>query len=82
MVQAARNGWVILAWNLMSLQLQVILIDSHDQHVPFGIMPIAVLDMWEHSYVPDFGIDRAQYFTWWLARMDWLNPAARLESLK
>ena len=56
-------------------------IDLHEIGVPIFSIPIAALDMWEHAYFADFGLDKEAYVEWWLSKMDWRNPDKRLKNL-
>jgi superoxide dismutase, Fe-Mn family len=46
---ACHNGWAVTAYNTYLKRYMNFLIDGHDCHVPVGIYPIIVLDMWEHA---------------------------------
>jgi superoxide dismutase len=41
-----------------------------------------VLDMWEHAYYADFGLDKEKYVEWFLSRVDWRNPTKRIKALQ
>lgn len=76
-----RNGWVLLSFCTISKELFFNVIDLHDQHVDGFAIPILALDMWEHAYYHDFGLDKEAYVDWFLGRIDWRNPRKRLKNL-
>lgn len=55
------RGWAITCYNLDDGRIQNYLLDSHNDKVPILVIPLLVLDAYEHAYMIDFGIDRAKY---------------------
>ena len=79
--QVSRNGWVLLSFCVITKELFINVIDLHDQKVDAFSIPVLALDMWEHAYIHDFGIDREAYVEWFLGRIDWRNPRKRIRNL-
>tara|TARA_R110002110_G_scaffold152232_8_gene344953 strand:+ start:2808 stop:3506 length:699 start_codon:yes stop_codon:yes gene_type:complete len=77
----SRNGWVLVNYCTKSKMIYIDVIDLHEIGVPIFSIPIAALDMWEHAYFADFGLDKEAYVEWWLSKMDWRNPDKRLKNL-
>lgn len=46
-------------------------IDSHDQQVPAGMLPIIVIDMWEHSFYKDYLKDSKSYLLAMMKQFKW-----------
>lgn len=67
----ARSGWVVCGYSLFLKRLINVTIDSHDQGVPMGLIPILVIDMWEHAYVRDYGSDKKGYLTAMMREISW-----------
>lgn len=68
---AKPNGWAIWGW-AHSLQTFVgFPMRGHDEAVPLGVTPLLVIDCWEHSYLPDFGLDFEQYLAMVWHNMNW-----------
>jgi Fe-Mn family superoxide dismutase len=44
-------------------------------------IPILALDMWEHAYYSDFGLDKGAYVDWYLSHLDWRNPRKRIKNI-
>lgn len=68
---ASRSGWVICGYSLFLKRFINVSVDSHDQGMPAGIIPILVIDMWEHAYVRDYGSDKKAYLTAMMREISW-----------
>lgn len=79
--KSARSGWVITAYNVRDCKIHTYIIDLHDEHVPVGIIPIMVMDMWEHAYTLDYGINKDAYIEAFLNNLDWKVVSNRLETV-
>ncbi len=56
------NGWVATLYDAQRTYLHNVWIASHDLHVPAGLRPVFVLDLWEHAYLADYGVKgRGEY---------------------
>ncbi len=67
----AARGWVVLAYDFNSHQLQNYSCDIHNQGGIWGTAPIIVLDVYEHAYFIDFGADRKSYIETYFRNLDW-----------
>jgi Fe-Mn family superoxide dismutase len=61
------SGWSILAWDTLGSKL-----------VMFQLIPIVVLDMWEHAFYLDYVNVKADYVKAWWNIVNWTDAAARL----
>lgn len=68
---SARSGWVICGYSMFLKRLINVVVDSHDQGVPVGLIPLIVIDMWEHAYVRDYGADKKAYLTAMMRQINW-----------
>lgn len=55
------SGWLWLVYNPMMDRLQVFIGKDSEAPFPFKLVPILVVDLWEHSYLLDYDNDRAKY---------------------
>jgi superoxide dismutase, Fe-Mn family len=55
------RGWVITAFNIDDGTVANYVLEAHNETVPILCIPILVVDTYEHAYMIDFGINRAQY---------------------
>ena len=68
--KCTRSGWVILSYDERQIKIQHSVIDLHDEHVPLLNIPLLVLDVWEHSYTLDYGINKAAYLDAFINNID------------
>lgn len=71
-------GWVILYQDTANGRLINQWINEHDVAHLAGGKPLLVLDVFEHAYVTDYGIDRAAYIKAFHNNIDWNAVASRL----
>lgn len=46
---SCRSGWAVCGYNMFLQRYMNFFIDGHDCHVPMGVYPTIVVDMWEHA---------------------------------
>ena len=71
-------GWVILFYDKESGQLFNAWISEHDEGLLSEAIPLLVMDVWEHAYIPQFGLDRAQYIDVFMKNINWDVVSSRL----
>lgn len=72
-------GWVVLYQDAAGNKLINFWINEHDVSHPAGCNPILVMDVFEHAYMIDYGLKRADYIEAFFKNIDWLNAEARLK---
>lgn len=77
--KASRNGWAITGFNMFTQSYMNYVIDQHDQHVPVGVFPVVVMDMWQHAYQADYSSDTETYATNMMKQLNWTVIENRLE---
>lgn len=75
----AARGWVILGLNIYDGKLHNYCLDAHNDKVPVNVVPILVLDVYEHAYTIDYGVKRAPYLDAFVKNINWDAAARRLE---
>ncbi|HXI10504.1 MAG TPA: superoxide dismutase [Thermodesulfobacteriota bacterium] len=75
----AARGWVILGLCTYDGKLHNYCLDAHNDRVPVNVVPILVLDVYEHAYVIDFGVKRAPYLDAFVKNINWDAAAKRLD---
>lgn len=74
-------GWAILYFDPHTQHLTNHWIGLHDVGHPSGFVPILVMDVWEHAYMVDAGVDgRAAYIDAFLKNVDWPKVERSLEN--
>lgn len=75
-------GWGILGYLPVSGKLMVLQCENHQKLTAWGVVPILVLDVWEHAYYLKYQNRRAEYVNSLLSIIDWDTVAARFEWAK
>lgn len=71
-------GWVMLVKDNVSGELFHTWIgDHHEGHI-LDTTPLLVMDCWEHAYITDYGIKRADYIEAFTKVIDWTVVEKRL----
>lgn len=65
------RGWVIVGYNTRDGHLHPYGLDMHNMWVPANVIPVLVLDVYEHAYMIDYGTDRAKYLDAFVNNLDW-----------
>ncbi|MFP7833317.1 superoxide dismutase [Marisediminicola sp. LYQ134] len=76
------SGWSVLAWD--SIGQRLIIQQFFDQQSNFaaGIVPVLMLDVWEHAYYLDYQNVRADYVKAFWNIVDWSNVQSRFETAR
>lgn len=75
-------GWVVLYHDLVANKLFNIWINEHDiGHIPGGNL-ILVMDVFEHAYMLDYGLKRADYIEAFFKAVNWKTVIERFEKIK
>jgi len=71
-------GWTVLYQDSADGRLINFWINEHDVGHPAGCMPILVLDVFEHAFMLDYGLKRADYIEVFFKNIDWKVAECRL----
>ncbi len=77
----AMRGWVVLAYNTNSGELNIFGADAHNEGGVWGCIPLIVLDVYEHAYFIDYGSDRKKYIADFWKNLDWAAANAIYEKI-
>lgn len=72
-------GWVVLYQDPANGRLINFWINEHDVSHPASGRPVLVLDVFEHAYMLDYGLKRADYIEAFFKVIDWQVAEARLK---
>ena len=64
-------GWVILYYDLINKRLFNVWVNEHDTGHLSGAIPILVLDVFEHAFMIDYGLKRADYIEAFFKAISW-----------
>lgn len=70
-------GWVVLYEDMYTGRLINMWINDHETGHLTGCNPLIVLDVFEHAYLLDYGLDRAKYIDAFFSHLDWGAVAER-----
>jgi Fe-Mn family superoxide dismutase len=71
-------GWVVLYQDLTNGRLINFWINEHDAGHPAGGMPILIMDVFEHAFMIDYGLKRADYIEAFFKNIQWGEVEKRL----
>lgn len=73
-------GWVILYVDPIKGRLFNTWINEHDLGHLAGGTPLLVMDVWEHAYITEYGLDRARYIDMFMYNLNWEVVGERYKS--
>jgi Fe-Mn family superoxide dismutase len=76
------RGWVVVGYNTRGGHLSAFGLDMHNMWAPANLVPILVLDVYEHAYMIDYGIDRGKYLEAFINNLDWDVVAKRFSTTR
>lgn len=72
-------GWVILYQDITSGRLINFWINEHDVSHPAGCNPLLIMDVFEHAFMVDYGLKKADYIAAFFKNIDWSVVETRLK---
>jgi len=76
------NGWGILAYQPYSKKLCVLQCENHEKLTQWGVVPLLVIDVWEHAYYLKYQNRRPEYLGVWWNVANWPEIEKRFNSGK
>jgi superoxide dismutase, Fe-Mn family len=74
-------GWAVLYYDPGEAKLFNAWISEHDTGQLFGCTPLLVMDVFEHAFLTDFGLERAEYIDAFFQSIDWSKVSRRYEEI-
>jgi superoxide dismutase, Fe-Mn family len=72
-------GWVVTYQDPKEKRLVNVWINEHDVGHLSGGTPLLVMDVFEHAYITQFGLERAQYIDVFFKNIDWKKVSHRYQ---
>ncbi|TGU72442.1 superoxide dismutase [Geomonas terrae] len=72
-------GWAILYQDVTNGRLLNFWINEHDTGHPAGCVPILVMDVFEHAFMTDYGLKRADYINSFFQNIEWTKAEERMQ---
>ena len=73
------SGWSMLVWDTIGQQPIIVQLYDQQGNVPVGLVPLLLLDMWEHAYYLQHANVKADYVKAWWNVVNWDDVEARLQ---
>jgi len=71
-------GWAVLYQDITNGKLINFWINEHDVSHPAGCNPVLIMDVFEHAFMIDYGLKRADYIEAFFKNINWDAAGARL----
>jgi len=71
-------GWAVLYQDILSGKFINFWINEHEVGHPAGGMPILIMDVFEHAFMIDYGLKRADYIGAFFRNINWVEVEKRL----
>jgi len=72
-------GWTVLYQDNVAGKLFNQWINEHETGHPAGCLPILVMDVFEHAFITDYGLKRADYIEAFFKNINWNVVESRLK---
>ena len=73
------SGWAILGVDTLTGKLRIFQLYDQQANVPLGIVPVVMLDMWEHAFYLDYLNVKPDYVKAWWNVVNWADAAQRYQ---
>lgn len=65
------SGWAVLCWNTMFQKLVILQVEKHQNLTQWAVVPLLILDVWEHAYYLKYQNKRAAFVEAWWNIVNW-----------
>jgi len=72
-------GWAVLYQDMASGRLMNLWINEHDVAHLAGCTPLLIMDVFEHAFMIDYGLKRADYIESFFKNINWMTVEARVK---
>ena len=76
------SGWAMLGWDPRGRQLVIQRLYDHQGNHATGVVPLLMLDMWEHAYYLQYFNAKADYVNAWWNVVNWADVTARFQAAR
>jgi Fe-Mn family superoxide dismutase len=76
------SGWGLLGYLPASQRLMILQVENHQKLTAWGIVPLLVLDVFEHAYYLKYQNRRPEYVANLFSIISWNNVAERLDAAR
>ena len=72
-------GWVVLTYDPVAKRIFNIWVNEHDVGFLAGSIPLLVLDVFEHAFIRDYGLNKKDYIAAFIKNINWEIVEGRLK---
>lgn len=76
------SGWAILAYDTIGQRPTLFQLYDQQGNVPVGVVPLLMLDMWEHAFYLDYKNVKGDYVKAWWNVVNWDDVAKRFDTAR
>ncbi|MBP1157530.1 MULTISPECIES: Fe-Mn family superoxide dismutase [unclassified Paenibacillus] len=76
------GGWAILVWSPRSHRLEILQAEKHQNLSQWDVIPLLVLDVWEHAYYLKYKNERSKYIEAWWNTVNWDHVNERFSAAR
>lgn len=76
------SGWSVLTWDMVAQRPFIIQHFDHHGNVPICMVPLLMLDMWEHAYYLQYKNDKATFVKQWWHIVNWADVQSRFDKAR
>jgi superoxide dismutase, Fe-Mn family len=76
---ASRCGWVVTGYNIFTQTYMNYVVDLHSLQVPVGVIPVVVMDVWQHAYYKDYLKNVSEYTQNMMRELNWTVIESRFK---
>ncbi len=71
------SGWCVLVWSPAFQKLEILTVEKHQNLTQWGVIPLLIIDVWEHAYYLKYQNRRAEFIDAWWNLINWDDVADR-----
>ncbi|MEJ3652856.1 superoxide dismutase [Actinomycetes bacterium KLBMP 9759] len=75
------SGWSVLGWDPLGRRLLVFQLYDQQANLPAAVVPLVLLDMWEHAFYLQYRNVKAEYVDAWWNVVNWADAQARFDAV-
>jgi superoxide dismutase len=76
------SGWALLVWAPRAHRLEILTAEKHQNLSQWDVVPLLVLDVWEHGYYLKYQNNRRAYIDAWWNLVNWPDVSARFKEAR
>lgn len=76
------SGWGLLGWLPAFGKLTILQVEKHQDLTVWGVLPLLIVDVWEHAYYLKYQNRRAEWVSNWWNLVNWPDVARRFATAR